>query len=178
MANDRYLTKLAEIVSTLEDVYGLHDSNENGVKYIELDISDVIDYENRKVLNTSADDKKLKNIEAGKSTVLIAYIKDRLEFYGKRKLQYVGYPRTDVIAACLLKFICRETMTSRALNELNKVIFVLQEVDSKLVQHKFGLGYRFLRIFIVMALWGNYCNASVIARLVLNQLVLGESDAN
>ena len=148
-AKDRYRQKLGEIIGQLEMLYGLGEQNELGVAYVELDIETIMEYENQLIMGLSTEDKKVRNLDAGKSIVLISYIKDRLEFYGRRKLDYSEYPRADVIAQCLLRF-------------------------NKLVSHKFGLGYRYLRMFIVFALWGNYCNASVLAKFIINQLVLRE----
>lgn len=173
-AKDSYVQKLGEIVWELEQLYGLAETNDLGVQYVELEIGDVINYENSLIMSSSADAKKGRNFDAGKYTVLVAYINDRLNFYGKKKLNYSDYPRMDVVAQCLWRFLQKNTIDAQALNSLNKVIYVLQEVDSRFVQHKFGLGYRFLRMFIVFAMWGNYCNAGVLARFIIDQLIPGE----
>lgn len=173
-AKDRYRQKLGEIIGQLEMLYGLGEQNELGVAYVELDIETIMEYENQLIMGLSTEDKKVRNLDAGKSIVLISYIKDRLEFYGRRKLDYSEYPRADVIAQCLLRFTEKDTISGDALNNLNMVVYILQEIDNKLVSHKFGLGYRYLRMFIVFALWGNYCNASVLAKFIINQLVLRE----
>lgn len=174
MAKDSYVQKFGEIIVELEKLYGLEETNELGVRYLELDIDSVMSYENNLVMAASVEDKKRKNSEAGKYVVLIAYMKDRLEFYGKKKLNYSDYPRIDTVAECLLNFVDKETVSSQALNNLNKVIFVLQGVDKRFVQHKFGLGYRFIRLFLIMVLWENYCNASILARFIIDQIFVGE----
>lgn len=171
---DGYRQKLGEIADKLEVTYGLAEQNELGIPYVELDIESVMLYQRSLIKNKSAEEKKNINSNAGKIIVLIAYVSDRLDFYKKRKLDYNRYPRIDTIARCLLPFVQKDTISSTSLAELNKIVHILRHVDEHLVSYRSGLGYRYLRLFTIISLWGNYCNASIIAKLIINQLTLRE----
>ena len=59
--------------------------------------------------------------------------------------------------------------TADCRKQLNTIIKILDELDKKQVAVRVGLAYMFLRIFIVMVLHGNLCNASIVADFIINQ---------
>lgn len=168
---DSYIERLATIILASEEIYGLTATNGLGVPYSDLDVTEVVKLVGDGVVSLSKEEIYRRNVEVGKHMVLLAYLSTRLRFFGKVKLDYSVYPCMDVVANTLLSFTKKEMITQDILRELNKTVLVLSEVDYKFVNHRCGLGYRFLRLFLIMALYGSYCNASIIAVLILDQLI-------
>lgn len=175
MANrDSYFNKLKEIADSLETVYELDKTNQLDVCYAKLDIKTVVNYASQCASTLSKEQLYERNSESGKYVVLLTYVIMRLEFYQKYELSYENYPYVDTIAEILLKFTRIDLLTREAMQDLNKIVAILKEIDSKFVKFRFSLSYRYLRLFIVMILHKNYWNASVIAKLLLAQMIVKE----
>ena len=168
---DSYILKLGEIASEIEKAYGLAEVNEMGLAYAKLDIEDVISHVSGELKKLPKEEVFKRNQSAGRAVVLAAYISGRLSFFGKVKLDYSEYPRMSVVAGILLAFTKKKTVTEYNYRQLNKIITVLAKVDQKFINHRFGLGYRYLRIFLLLILYGSYSNAGIIASFILDQFI-------
>lgn len=173
---DSYLAKLDKLLGSMEDLVGLNELMPSGERLTNANISDVIQFINAKVKTLSKEEISSVNISVGKNTVLISYISGRLTFYRKLRLDYSVYPCMDVVANVLLEFRLKSNITQESLRNLNKIVCILSEIDTHYLNYRFSLSYRFLRIFLIMIVYGNYCNASIIASFILEQLTL-EGDA-
>lgn len=172
MANDTYLTKLEQIVASIEGIYGLTAKSELGLEYWKADMTDVISAVSIAASGMSKENVHARNVAAGKQVVLLAYVKERMSYYKKKKLDFSSFPCMQIIAQILLAFTSRDRITVDSVKDLNKIVFIMSEIDAKDVKCRYLLSYRYLRIFIIMALYGNYCNASVIASLILEQIIV------
>lgn len=168
--HDSYFNKLSEIAAGIESVYGLDKANQLEVSYSKLDIETVLSYSAQRSASLAAAQRNEQNAAAGRETVLLSYITVRLEFYGKYVLSYENYPYLGETAEILLNFLRKETITQARLRDLNRIIEILAELDKKYVSYRFSLSYRYLRLFIIMIVYENYWNASVVARLLLMQM--------
>lgn len=173
MASDTYVEKLKEVITNLENIYGLRETNTDGIPFVRTDIDEVLLETNKKVTVLSSTQRAERNAQAGRQSVLLHYLNHRLRFFNKIKLDFKEYPRTDEIAKILLQFLKKKTIGEDSIRDLNKIVIIMKSIDEKYVQYKMGLAYRYLRIFIVMVVHGNYCNAGIVADFILNQLMLG-----
>ena len=112
------------------------------------------------------------NASAGRALVPLSYTRDRLDYYNKKRLDYSRYPGMLEVSSVLLKFTHVETVNEDSLRNINMIIEVLTEIDSRYMNFRGGLGYRYLRIFVVLAVFGNYFNAAIVARFILYQFVV------
>lgn len=173
MANqnkDSYIVALSDIISDLENIYGLTEQV-NGTYLWKFDIIDVIQAVKSKRNSIDSAIEYDMNIAAGKATVLLSYVSARMTFFNKKRLDYSSYPAMKTVGNILIQFTNSSTVTKDTIKLVNKIIVVLSQIDNKYVNHRYGLGYRYLRIFIVLILYGNYTNASVVADFILNQFV-------
>lgn len=173
MAADIYMEKLKETVTGLEELYGLMQNNADGIPYMRMDIEDVMEYVNSTVSGMPDTQRVAKNTQAGRSVVLLCYLNHRLKYFGKSRLDYSAYPRADVIAEVLRDFLKKVDVTEVSVRNMNKLITILASIDKSFAQHKMGLAYKYLRLFVIMVVYGNYGNAGVLADLIINQLILG-----
>lgn len=173
-SGDAYVDKLEQIVAQIEELYGLCEKSEVGLEYWKVDVQDVIAFVSKRVSGMSKDELKQVNSQVGRKVVMLSYLKDRMTYFGKKKLDFSEMPCMATIAKILITFTARGTIVPDSLQSLNKVILILSKIDVKNVKYRYSLAYRYLRIFIVMALHGNYCNASVIASIILEQIIVKE----
>ncbi|NBH96627.1 hypothetical protein D7Y41_02780 [Anaerotruncus sp. 1XD22-93] len=166
---DTYVTMLSRIVLSMESAYGLHNANANGEKIKDLPIKSVLDYVKQSIESSTQDDINRKNQDVAKDIILLSYLARRIKYYGYYKLNYKKYPAVKNIARVLLNFTSVKRNTADCRKQLNTIIKILDELDKKQVAVRVGLAYMFLRIFIVMVLHGNLCNASIVADFIINQ---------
>lgn len=143
----------------------------NGTELLKYDINNVLQYVKAECSKLGASQQYSTNLQAGESLVLLSYVSMRMKYYNKKRLDYKDYPHMKRVAEILLKFTYGGTVTKEAILDLNQIIVIMTQIDDRFVVHKFGLGYRYLRIFIILVLYGNYPNAAVVADFIINQLV-------
>ena len=116
-------------------------------------------------------------VEQDVYTKVLSTILNELEnIYGLKEINAKGTRKLcDLnIEDCLLQLkdsISHSTKETRKNND-RKVI--LSQIDAKTAKMRNAMGYRFLRIFIVILLNGNISHASVIADFILNQFIIEE----
>jgi len=164
---DSYINTFSVRIKKLEECYGLRGSgNLYAMKMAEFkpQFEQMLD-------KLSTEDLKQRNQTASTEFAIIAYMGFRLKFYGITRLNYSRYKHINEIVRILLPFCNagRISMQSKiAIGELCVILSELDESDPSVLQ---SLSYMYLRLFIVLVLCENYCDASVIADLILNQLV-------
>ena len=115
-----------------------------------------------------------RNLAASKSLVLLSYISIRLKYYNKKRLDFSKYPGMRSAVRVLINFTKQRTVNMQTMRSLNKLIELLVIIEDDYVQYRRGLAYRFIRLFIVLVLYGNFVNAAVVADFILNQLITKE----
>lgn len=170
---DNYITALSEILLKLENVYSMR-TEVNGQRLLELPAKDVIAYYNDYVKSKSKEDLSKVNSQAGREVVLLAYLTRRMCYFKKKRLDYSKYSNMRTITKVLVSYSKAATVNETSIRDINKIIALLVDIDKKHVNYRNSLGYRYLRILAVMMMCGNYCNASVVADFILNQIIIRE----
>lgn len=175
-SRDSYFNKLTEIVTDLENLYELNKENELGLVWVKANITDIVKHVQQSQKERSKDEIYELNKVAGKQVILLSYLSQRLHFFGKSELSFKDYPFLKEIVDILMRFTKRSSISGDSMRKVNRVIAILSDIDAKYVQFRFSLGYRYLRIFITMLLYQNFWNASVIANMIIEQIMAeGES---
>lgn len=169
---DKYLIELSQVADEIEKLCGLTLTNGDGILIKELDMDDVVVFCDKN--STQLPPKALSdlNVGVGRQIVKISYISDRLHYYGKKKLDFSQIPCMGEVARMLIGFTEKKSLSDKSLVNLNKLVLVLSEVDRKDRVLKNALSYRYLRIFLLLMVYGCSCNAGVIANFILEQLIV------
>ena len=169
---DAYRDALANVVKDIENAYNLKSYSINGSSYLNADIVDLIAEINKDIKSLDKREIQNRNVAAGQATALLPYISRRCIFYGKKRLDFSHYPSLDKIAPILLAFTKAQEIKSSYLTEVNKIVQLLSEIDMRFINFRGGLGYRYLRIFVILVIYGNFSNASCVADFIINQFVV------
>lgn len=167
---DSYGRELTEIAQAIEKAYGISDALKNA-----SDIASVISTVNNVVLSLDAKALAARNEEVGKSVVLISYLSCRLKYFESVRLDYGNFPMLREVAEILDKFQDKKNF-NKCIAQLNKIIQVLDALDTKSVKARSGLGYRYLRIFVVLVMYRSSCNAAIVASFILSQILMKVGD--
>lgn len=163
-ASDSYTNLLTTAIQTLEDIYGV-----SSVK--ETNIVSIINGVDKIILNSSVEEITARNVEAGKQIVLVSYVFFRLGYFESARLSYDLFPAMDKVLEILDLFRDKRKF-NKSVRQLNQIIGIMAEVDNNSAKGRWGLGYRYLRIFIVLVMYKSSCNASVIANFIIQQVML------
>ncbi len=169
---DKYLIELSQVADEIEKLCGLTLTNDDGIQIKELDMDDVVAYCDKSCAQLPPKAVSDLNVGVGRQVVKVAYINNRLHFYGKKKLDFSQIPCMTDVARTLIGFTEKKSLCEKSLVDLNKLVLVLSEVDRKDRVLKNALSYRYLRIFLLLMVYGCSCNASVIANFILEQLIV------
>lgn len=167
---DSYGKELTEIAQAIEKTYGISDAMKDA-----SDIVSIINGVNDVVLSLDAKELAARNEEVGKSVVLISYLSCRLIYFESVRLDYGNFPMLCEVAEILDKFQDKKNF-NKCVAQLNKIIQVLSALDTKSVKARSGLGYRYLRIFVVLVMYRSSCNAAIVASFILSQILMKVGD--
>lgn len=171
-ARDSYLITLSNIVTDVERAFQLQNDNADSVKYSDLDIIELVNVLNVRVTTLDKEEIASMNEKAARSLVLLSYTRDRLDYFNKKRLDFSKYPGMLKISEVLLKFTKAKTVTENSLRDVNMIIELLAEIDSRYMNYRGGLGYRYLRAFVILVIFGNFFNAAIVARFILYQFIV------
>lgn len=170
MDKDSYFVELCSIADEVEKAYSLQGTD--NLKDKEID--SVVNVVMQKVKVLDKQTRFTCNEKAGKQIVVLSYLSHRLQYYELRKLDYKQYPFKKKIAEILLLYCNRQSVDAAAISKVLDVVTVLKAMDTKSPKYKYSLGYRYLRILVVLILMGSYYNASIVATFVIEQMILQE----
>jgi hypothetical protein len=162
---DSYVKAIGDIISASEKEYFAPyklDAN--------CDIVKVVSTVSKGVSKVSNETKMLMNEEVGKQVVLLSYLIYRLKFHETRRLDFSNFPAMTEVAEILLLFTEKKNINPSNMKLINKVVLVMSKVDEASMKARYGLGYRSLRLFMLMLLHSSYTNASIVATFILEQL--------
>lgn len=171
---DSYIEQLAKIVQEAEIAYKLNNLKVNNANYLDADIGELMSIITDDIKSLSKQEIQNRNIKAGKAIALLPFISMRLRFYNKKRLDFSHYPAMDTVAKILLTFTRADAIQkdANAIRDVNKIVQLLSEIDARFINFRGGLGYRYLRIFVILVYYGNYVNAACVADFILNQFVV------
>lgn len=171
---DSYFVKLEEILQSVEQIYGLNEVNELNLAVNKLDITDILSITQQNVKNKKSEEIYKMNEEVGKQIILLSFLMQRLQFFKKLELSFSNYPLMSEIIEILSLFLSHDTISEDAIRKLNRIVAIIETIDKKYIKFRFALGYRYVRIFIIMILYKNYINASIVASLIISQVAIAE----
>lgn len=169
---DIYATALNTILNDLENVYGLKELNKKETrKMCDLDIDECLLELKERISSSTKEQRQERDKKALKSIVHLSYISSRMHFYRKIRLDYSKYPNMGEVSSILL--MCTSKISDpQCFKKVNSIVVILDQIDKKTAKMRNAMGYRFLRIFIVILLNGNISHASIIADFILNQFII------
>lgn len=167
-AADSYYLGLRDAADEIERIYGIRQVISEG----NSDISSIIRYVNPQVGSLGKEEIADRNIEAGKQIVLVSYLCFRFEFFRISRMDFNPFPAVDEIGRILGLFVYRDNYVNTNMKLINRIIKCMSKVDEKSTKVRYGLSYRYLRIFIILVMFNSSCNASIVANLLLQQMTL------
>lgn len=168
---DNYLVTLSNIVTDVERAYQLQNDSSDSVKYADMEIVELVTVLNMRVSTFDKDERDRMHEEAGRALVLLSYTRDRLNYFNKKRLDFSKYPGMTKVAEVLLKFTKATTIDESSLRDVNMIVELLSEIDNRYMNYRGGLGYRYLRAFVVLVVFGNFFNAAIVANFILCQFI-------
>jgi predicted YcjX-like family ATPase len=170
---DRYVVTLNKILDNLEEIYGLN-ATVNGDRLANLQIADVVAFYNNQINGFQKQDVSNLNAAAGKELILLSYLSQRMHYFNKKRIDFSHYPNMKIVSKILISFTKASSINEKSMRSINKIISLLVEIDKRHINLHNSLSYRYLRIFIILVMFGNFCNASVVADFLLNQIIVRE----
>ena len=170
MKQDIYAESLNRILNELESIYGIKTVDKNNNLLRNLNIIDCMVNLKELIKEVSGEKKDKIQKKTLKSVIHLGYISLRMKYYKKIRLDFSKYPNMGEVASILLLFTSK-VKNSNDIKRLNSIVVVLAQIDKKTAKARYAMGYRFLRIFIVMALYGHMVHASIVADFILNQFI-------
>lgn len=165
---DIYTSALSKVLLSVEKVYGI-DKLDPDCSVTMLEIKSVIEQQLKRM---TKEDIVARNKKAGEQIVPLPFISMKMKYFGYVRLSYSKYPGMTQIVSVLLKFTNKDTVSTEAYKELNRIVVLLNEIDKKQIQLKTHLAYRYLRMFVILLLNNNTYCAAIFADLILNQLII------
>lgn len=170
---DNNTVLLNEIVSKLEDVYGITECMKES-----NDAKTVITAMNKKIATLPKSEVAKCNQLVGDQFILLAYLCFRMDFYKTSILDFKPFSSVDKLFDTLDLFADKDSFTKENLAQMNWIVNNLAKADTESTNTRMGLAYRYLRAFIIVVLYNNTCNASVIANVLIQQINLQNSLQN
>lgn len=167
---DQYLKALNDVCDGLEEVYGVALVADTGSKLLDEDINVVleeVDLQLKEIGDSGISDR---NIKAFDYVSLLAHVVYRIEFFEYHKVNFNGYPYKDRLVDALSVFSSRRNLTKKSVKFTNLIVNVLSVVDKDHLNLRFEITYRLLRIFVIMVMYSNYAEASILSNFLLKQL--------
>lgn len=170
---DQYISVLGETVVKLETIYGMKNIVD-GTRVSDMSMRDIVQYYNDVIRAQSKEALTALNAKAGRELAILSYVSQRMTYFNKKRLDFSHYPNMKTVANVLIGFTNYKKISERTIRNINKIISLLVDIDEKYINYRNGLSYRYLRIFVIHVMFGNYCNASIIADFILHQFIIKE----
>ena len=152
---DKLSEKLEEIILKAEELLWLNTQNELGLVYSQADLQPVLSQVRNQYLALPA---------VAKSTMAVSQFKD------VKRLNYHDYANMDSVRDVLLLFTVETSINKTAINSCNIIAAVLSNIDETRPKYKFSLSYKYLRMFLLFTMIGDFVSSSCLAYFILTQL--------
>ena len=169
---DKYIVELNKVATSIEELCGLALKTDDGITVGDMNADDVVAYCSENYAKLPPNAVKDLKVGIGRKVVLLAYMSCRLHFFGKKKLDYSAFPCMKEVASLLLQFTEVKNLSDDILPALNRAVMILADIDSKDKTVKKTLSYRYLRIFLLLVVYGSNSNAGIVASFILEQLIV------
>jgi hypothetical protein len=159
--------------SDIEQVYGLSQSA-NGKKASDCDIQELIGLLQTELANKGTNIIEQRNVDAFPHVGFVGHLSTRMSFFEQTVIDYRKFPFKKQLMESLTPFLFRSTLNGESRAGANVIGSVLDSIDSKHIELRYGMGYRILRLVLVFIVYENYADLSVLVRFVLSQLERSE----
>ena len=170
---DMYNKKLSQVLNNIEDVYGLRTEGADGKPITLSGINVFLSEMLVKLKHMSEAEKRKCKQTMGAHAAELQFIATYLRFYNTVKLSFKQIEGIREVTDVLLRFLHVDTK-SENMKYLNVIVRVLVTLDVKNPNSVNSLGYRYLRVFVLLAITADLVSASIVAEFLLNQIGLSE----
>ena len=167
---DKLSEKLEEIILKAEELLWLNTQNELGLVYSQADLQPVLSQVRNQYLALPA---VAKSTMAGKASSILDplyKISAVSQFKDVKRLNYHDYANMDFVRDVLLLFTVEASINKTAINSCNIIAAVLSNIDETRPKYKFSLSYKYLRMFLLFTMIGDFVSSSCLAYFILTQL--------
>lgn len=173
---DKYLVELDKITTDVEKLCGLGIKSGDGIPYVDKSIIEITEFCISEADKLPSESIKALNASVGKKMVLLSYVAARLKYFNKKKVDFSMIPCMPDIANVLIQFTKKGNIDDDALVQLDKCIIILSDVEKKSPAVRKMISFRLLRLFVILIAYSFMCSASIVADLLLLQVIVKEGD--
>jgi hypothetical protein len=173
---DYYIKWLTDIIDELERIFGLSVTLE-GNKISELGMVEIADYVQKEISTKGRSIIEERNVASFNTIGFLAHLSMRMDFYGHMRLDLRNFPMKDKALVCLRSFTIEQKLTPKVKDSANIIATILDRIDKKHLDLRYSLGYRYLRIFIVLLLHSGYAHLSIVSKCLISQIERGNVNA-
>lgn len=168
--SDRLSANLETMILAMESRLFLSETNELGLAFSQADLKPVINHVREKV-HAMTPVARVDLLNKLSETVQPLYkITSVCQFKSVKKLNYSEYANMDSVCDVLMLYTIEMCITADATKACNIVADVISDIDSTKPAYKNSLSYKFLRMFLLLVIVGDYVTASCIATFILTQI--------
>lgn len=168
--DDKLSKRLEEIVLGVESKLWLNEQNELGLVYAQADLRPVLSHVRSRYSGLIARARISALSEITKIIEPLYKITALAQFKNVRRLNYTDYASMNSVKDVLLLFVVEETINSEAVVACNIIADVLCDIDNTRPNFKNSLSYKYLRLFLLLTIVGDFVSAACIAMFILTQL--------
>lgn len=162
--------KLNTIITEIESIYGLYQLSEDGNILAQNSIKIVIDYVKQRLSNSQRETFHKTNAAIGKYIVLLAYLDLSLSYKNCILLDFSQYSNSLAMGEIFSSFLLEADLDKDVLSSISQIIEQLSQIENLSNDFKDSSAYRYTRVFIIMVLYSNFVNASIVADFLYSQL--------
>jgi hypothetical protein len=172
---DHYTKWLTEAVDALEKIYGL-DLVVDGKKLVDMDIMQVAEHTFTCLEGKGKSFIEEKNVIAFNMIGFIAHLSARMEFYSHAKIEFRNFPMLGEVSEAMHFFLYEDRLDASTRDNGDIIATVLDRIDKKHLDLRYSLGYRYLRLFVLVLLYSGYTHLSILSRFLISQIERGNSN--
>ncbi|WP_394863462.1 hypothetical protein [Paraclostridium bifermentans] len=168
---ENYNTYLSKAIISLEEIYDIIEIKDKPIK-------EVFDRVLHNVKVTNEIVKNNKNVQSAAYIGHIQIIGNTLEYHRVSKVNFRAVPNLRRLVDTLSVYLYSTVDVQARNRKLNVVLTIVQEMEYQSLNYHSKIAYRLLRVFCVMIMYGNYVEASVLAKFMLIQIQLASERGN
>lgn len=108
----------------------------------------------------------------------LTYISERANFKRISVLEFGAHGRIDLLVELLAPFQKRENISYYVKENIKNILLYLEVLEKNNIRFINSLSYRFIRLFVVFTMIGDYTHAGIIAKFIIEQVFLSEDVDN
>lgn len=108
----------------------------------------------------------------------LTYISERANFKRISVLEFGAHGRIDLLVELLAPFQKRENISYYVKENIKNIMLYLEVLEKNNIKFINSLSYRFIRLFVVFTMIGDYTHAGILAKFIIEQVFLSEDVDN